>query len=301
MPFEAYVALSALAGAILGLAVVPALADLMLVRKLALMRRWWDEAGALYRDFRVEHPDLSPRAGARGDEGAAGIWFEEVARAIRSGSITIEQAAKARKYGVTVDGPARMDAEDDERYRFRPRPEARAILAAAMTATFAAIAIAPMPPVASGCLATAACAVAVCVVCDIRARLIPIELCLLIAIVGIAYRFAMFGAGGVVAAILAGACVAALCAAVNQLLGRGMSCARPVGSGDVRLMVALTILCGPRASMVGALACYGAALATSLAMVAARKKKLSDALPMAPFLALWAAVGVASSLGAFSA
>lgn len=300
MLFNTYVVLSALAGAVLGFAVLPALADMALVRKLAQMRRWWDEGGTLYRDFREAHPERMPRASARGSEGAAGIWFEEVTRAIQNATITVEQMEKARGYGLAVEGAARTDAEDDERYRFQPGPAARAFLAASMALAFAAIAAAPMPPLACGCLAFAACAVAVCVVCDMRARLIPIELCLIVAIAGLAFRFDLFGAGGVATAVLAGAAVAILCAAANGLLGRGARGARPVGLGDVRMMFALALMCGPRGSMIGALACYGSAMAVSLVLLAARKRKLSDALPMAPFLALWAAVGAASSLGAFA-
>lgn len=302
MPIEAYAAIWAVAGGAVGALALPVLADALLKRKLAGMREWWRRAGGLWRDLRAADPSCAPDPSARGDEGAAGIWFEEVASAIRNGTLTKEQAEQARGFGVVVeDEPARTDADDDARFRFAPGAPGRAALALAMGAAMAGAALAPVPPAATALLSLAAVLVALCAVCDVRAHVIPIELCTALALCGLALRLVLFGAQGVAASVLAGIFVAVASAAAIAVFRTVAGRPRAIGAGDVRMMVALAMLCGPRASVLGAAACYGAALTASVALVAARKKRLSDAVPMAPFLALWAVVGVASSIAALSA
>ena len=125
---------------------------------------------------------------------------------------------------------------------------------------------------------------AAAVACDMRARIIPIEACLAIALAGIAVQALMGGATALAAGAAFGMLVVAACALANRAFGRGG--APPVGRGDVRCMAALSLASG-FAAPCGMLACYALAAVVSLAGMAAGKLTAKDGIPMAPFLAAW--------------
>ncbi|WP_346686940.1 A24 family peptidase [Enteroscipio rubneri] len=148
------------------------------------------------------------------------------------------------------------------------------------------IAMIPCELVTVGAVCACAIAMAVAVVCDLRTRTIPVAACAVLAIAGTVFRACEDGVEGVAAGAVCGIIVVAGCRAANRLFRRDDS--KPIGSGDIRCMGALSLASGAYAPL-GFAACYGAAACAALVGLASRRISLQDGMPMAPFLALWLA------------
>lgn len=145
-----------------------------------------------------------------------------------------------------------------------------------------------MVPLALCCFA-AACAA----VCDIQARVIPFECCVLAGVGGVVFQLLACGWQGVAVGAAIALVVLGVCLAVNRLYARRGASA--VGAGDIKFMTALSLMCGP-GTLVGAMACYCAAAFVSLAGLLTQKLQLKSGIPMAPFLAIWVVVGAGACL-----
>ena len=90
--------------------------------------------------------------------------------------------------------------------------------------------------------------------CDVRARILPWELCLAMLVLGCAYSLLVREPAELLMAL-------ALAAALNtvlvllRLIAGNMGLSEPVGEGDLRFMPGLFALCGFAGSVRGALAC----------------------------------------------
>lgn len=126
------------------------------------------------------------------------------------------------------------------------------------------------------------------VLSDIQARVIPVECCIVLALAGVAFQTILCGWSGLLFGMLAALFVAIFCWATNCLLSRQESCA--IGQGDMRLMVALSLMSG-EAALSGAFVSYLLAALVSLVGLCTKRLKLRSGVPMAPFLALWFVVG----------
>lgn len=145
-------------------------------------------------------------------------------------------------------------------------------------------------------LALCAIALTIAVISDARSRIIPKECCWAIALAGGTFQCMTQGLRGLVQGALIALLVLLLCCLLNNVASKkGEGGSSAVGGGDVRLMMALSILCGT-ASLEGAVAAYGLAALVCLGGLLLRKFNLQSGIPMAPFLALWAVVGVALCL-----
>lgn len=141
--------------------------------------------------------------------------------------------------------------------------------------------------VAACALAACGIAMAVAVACDLRARIIPVEACAVLAVAGGAFQACVAGAEGLAAGALHGGVIVAGCCLANRMARRGEG-HDPVGWGDIRCMGALSLASGSFAPL-GFAVCYAAAAAAALVGLASRRLSVRDGMPMAPFLALWLA------------
>lgn len=285
----ALVAAFALCGASAGALAVPWASNELLTRAYRRSRDWWQESFERFRGYRGLHPDALPRASAKGSEGALGIWLDDALSQARKGALTFERAEALRSEGIDVgEKPAcRSEREQQRRCSFQPRFRHRAALGTCLGAWFACLPLAGMPLYAAALLAVCGAVMAVAVVCDMRARMIPLECCAALLVVGGIYQLAVGGARGLAAGALAAVAVLAVCWVANRI---ARSLGGAVGFGDVRCMVALALTSGP-ASLAGAAACYLAASGFSLAGMVSRRLSRHDGIPMAPFLSLWLAFG----------
>ena len=134
---------------------------------------------------------------------------------------------------------------------------------------------------------------AVAIACDVKARMVPLETCAVIALTGAVFQMSVGGFGGLLIGAAYAAAIVVGCVVVNRLFGR--TGAAPIGYGDVRCMAALSLACGA-AVPVGIAACYGSAAAFSLAGIVAGKLTCKSGIPMAPLLALWLVSGAWAGL-----
>lgn len=143
----------------------------------------------------------------------------------------------------------------------------------------------------AACMACSA-AMALIVLCDDEARIIPRGLCWLLAVAGIALQ----GCAGGVPAIAAGAIWAVVFYLISRTAlwlvdGRKDREEPSLGGGDVRCIMALSLATGPGAP-VGSVACFAAAAIWAVIERVRGRMKAGEAFAFAPFLALWLVVGV---------
>ena len=149
-----------------------------------------------------------------------------------------------------------------------------------------------MPVAAYAACMTCSGAMAGIVLYDDAARIIPRRLCQLLAVAGIVLQASNGGMPAVViGSIWAIAFYLVSCIALWLIDGRKGRKEPSLGGGDVRCMAALSLATGPGAP-VGFAACFTAA-ALWVAIERMRGRiKAGEAFALAPFLALWLAVGV---------
>ena len=288
-----YVIAASMLGCAFGWLLVPWASDVLLHRVRERADAWWDESLEAYRAFKRAHPGNEPSSAAPGAEGAVGIWRDEAFAAGLAGSLTEERLKALAGVGFKVGGLEAAGTADERgrRYSFEPRPRSRMLCAAALGAAFAvAAAIAPSAP-AAAMLGICSAAMATAVVCDLRARAIPLEACGLMAVAGTAFQLFACGPEGAATGLAVALVVAAGSALANRLLGARCP-GGAVGRGDVRCMGALSLATGAGA-LCGFAACYVLAGLAALAGCVAGRLKLGDGMPMAPFLSAWLACGAA--------
>lgn len=287
--YACLLALFAIAGALCGAFAVPKLADAALKRAYRRNLAWWKSSFADFVAYREKHPDELPLPSEKGADGACGIWLADALSLAHQGSLARERAAQLADAGLKVDPTAaeRTESEQSKRCSFKATALQRVLLGLACAAVFAML---PGLGVSHALEALVACcvlAMLVAVACDLRARMIPIECCLAIAIAGGTFQLLHGGLRAFCVGMGAAVVVIIVCWVAKRVLkARG----RAVGGGDIRCMAALSLATGPGA-LAGATACYLAAAGFSIAGLAMRKLRFEDGLPMAPFLALWLVFG----------
>lgn len=314
MTYFALVAIFAL-GAAVGWTFMPWLSDALLRRSYARELAWWWNGCEAYRIFRERCPGVVPVASSPGIEGALGVWLREAVREAAAGTLTAERARDLVDAGMPVEGKGAFCSEEERRTRFRFRPKIwhRAVLTALggtgavgacllvlqANQPFAGEEMLPLSHSVAGLcifLSFALCFVAMtaATVCDLRARVIPIEACVAIAVSGVAFQAMTGGLEGIGSGALFAVGVVAACSLVNRLF-RIRSPADAVGGGDIRCMAALSLASGAGA-FCGMVACYACASVFSVLGCLFRRLKIRDGVPMAPFLAVWLACGAATSM-----
>ncbi len=282
-------AASALAGALVGALAVPKAANMLLMRSYKRSHAWWWESRAAYEAH------LGRRAGgacAAKDPDRLGeleAWLADVHAAIRRRSITRERAESLPQVGIDPGVLDDLMTEGDQARRCTLAPTLvwRAGLGALSAMWFAGMAFSGFSAPVAALLALGGAVMAVAVACDVRARIIPLECCCALGIIGVAFQALLMGVQGVAAGLVAAGAVLAASLAVNRFASKGPC---PIGLGDVRCMAALSVTSGVGV-FAGAAACYAVAAVVSVIGVALRKFGLKDGLPMAPFLTLWFVVG----------
>ena len=250
---------------------------------------WWYRCLDDFSRYRDAFPGRLPRQSEKGSAGAVGMWLEDCRSQALKGTLTHERAEALREAGIDVGkgSSARSEAEQRRRCSFSARAWHRAVLAVVVALWFAAQPLSGAPW-HQGCLLCVCGAVmASGVVCDLRARVIPLECCAALLVVGGAYQLLRHGSAGIAEGVVAAAVVLAGCWVANLVAHKSGGL---VGFGDIRCMTALAFACGP-ATLLGAAACYASACAFSLAGMLMHRLGRRDGIPMAPFLSIWLAVG----------
>lgn len=290
--------LLAASGALFGWFAMPWLGDRVLRRAYRRANRWWWESLGAYRAFKQAHPGEEPTSSAPGREGAIGIWRDEVSAAVATKTMTVERLRGLRHAGFEVAGFETACTDSDQRRRcsFEARLWHRVTLALATGAGVFLSFWGTTSAVAGFSLCLCALAMIVSVVSDLRARIIPLETCAVLACAGIVFQASVRGLEGVLVGGGGALVIVAGSMAANAVMR--ITCpSGAIGCGDVRCMIGLSLATG--LGMPGGFAaCY--ALAAVWAGLGCLLRRLSwgDGIPMAPFLSVWLACGVAVCLAA---
>lgn len=284
------------AGAAVGWVGVPWASDWVLRRALQRADAWWTDSLGAYRVFKRKHPYREPLASAAGTEGALGLWRDEVLTAALAGALTDERLEILSGLGLHVTGLASSGPDEKRRacFSFQPHPGHR-VFAAVVMGGVAATAVALSPNfLAAFALFICAFVMVVSVVCDMRARTIPLEACAVLALAGMVFQLTVQGLDGVLAGVAFALVVLVGVSAVNRVL-RIRNPGEAVGRGDMRCMGSLSLATGA-AAICGFAACYLLAAGGVLVGCALRRLSWGDGIPMAPFLSIWLVCGAVVTL-----
>lgn len=133
--------------------------------------------------------------------------------------------------------------------------------------------------------------------CDVAHRLVPRELCALMAVAGGAFQLLAFGWATFAGALVFAACAIALCCALSFLVRRlsDEEATPPLGGGDVRCIGAIAIATGRGAFLALGAGAIAAALFCTVRFVV-RSPNRRRPIPLAPFLMLGLMVGLVACL-----
>lgn len=133
--------------------------------------------------------------------------------------------------------------------------------------------------------------------CDVAHRLVPRELCALMAVVGGAFQLLAFGWAAFAGALVFAACAIALCCALSFFVRRlsDEEAAPPLGGGDVRCIGAIAIATGKGAFLALGAGAIAAALFCTVRFVVCSPNRRKP-IPLAPFLMLGLMVGLVACL-----
>lgn len=283
------------AGGLIGAFFVPWSASVLLGRAYRRARSWWWDSLDAYRAFKQAHPLREPSPRAAGAEGSLGLWRAQALRDAQAGSLPRERLQALIEAGCAAGAPepSRSEADQEARCSFRAKRWHRCLGALVGTVFGCAVAWCAGSPLVAAALAVAATAMAAAVICDLQARIVPLEACAALAAAGVVFQASTAGLEGVLAGCAFAVFAVLCCLALNRLFGGAGR--TPVGYGDVRCMAALSLASGV-ATPLGAALCYGGAAAFSLAGIAAGKLSWRSGIPMAPFLAAWLVGGACACL-----
>lgn len=304
-------------GALCGWSFVPWGSNLLLRRSYDRTISWWKDSCRAYGDFMCRYPGIVPSPSAAGWEGAVGIWRKEALREAAAGTLTNERLQALVDVGVEIGPslPACTEEERRKRYEYTPSRGHRVLLACCgALGTFGAIAFVywtsgflygegpahPVLPVFASLVMIAAfftCVIALmtATVCDLRARVIPIETCVAVAVAGSVFQVVFRGLPALGAGALFAVVIVAGCSILNRLC-RARCPTDAVGRGDIRCMAALSLASGMGA-FCGFVVCYLAAALFALVGCLLHRLGLKDGVPMAPFLSAWFVCGMATGIG----
>ena len=280
------------AGGLIGAFFVPWSASVLLGRAYRRARSWWWDSLDAYRAFKQAHPLREPSPRAAGAEGSLGLWRAQALRDAQAGSLPRERLQALIEAGCAAGAsePSRSEADQEARCSFRAKRWHRCLGALVGTVFGCAVAWCAGSPLVAAALAVAATAMAAAVICDLQARIVPLEACAALAAAGVVFQASTAGLEGVLAGCAFAVFAVLCCLALNRLFGR--TGRTPVGYGDVRCMAALSLASGV-ATPLGAALCYGGAAAFSLGALLDTVR-----LPRAAVLALAAAGALSAAVTA---
>lgn len=290
-------------GTLTGTLILPMLANTILQWKYRRITQWWNRGCECFTNLKS---DTAADQLSKGEIDTAYTWEDEVRRSILNGSITRERAEGLKAAGFKIEGyrgagfevseVTKLEADEAKRYSFEPTLLVRILCAQLFALIFLFLTLIQVPPILPPLLYSASFVIGVLVICDMRARIIPTEVAIVLLVVAMAFRLALGGLAGLGVGIALMMVVFVLGFVSNGILSRFIGGLTALGAGDIRLMAVLAMLCGFRGSIIGATIAYGCAAIFCIIGLVSKKRKPNDSIPMAPFLALWAIGGVITSL-----
>ena len=211
------------AGGLIGAFFVPWSASVLLGRAYRRARSWWWDSLDAYRAFKQAHPLREPSPRAAGAEGSLGLWRAQALRDAQAGSLPRERLQALIEAGCAAGAsePSRSEADQEARCSFRAKRWHRCLGALVGTAFGCAVAWCAGSPLVAAALAVAATAMAAAVICDLQARIVPLEACAALAAAGVVFQASTAGLEGVLAGCAFAVFAVLCCLALNRLFEIG--------------------------------------------------------------------------------
>lgn len=127
-------------------------------------------------------------------------------------------------------------------------------------------------------------------ICDLRARIIPWELCLAALGLAVAYCLVRDGISGLLCSILLALVLLMMLACCN-IASRHLHSSTAIGLGDLRLIPALCLFGGLEGSLLGMFACALLMGCYAILVLAMKWATPHSGVPLAPGLTVWFAIG----------
>lgn len=312
----------------IGAVVIPSAVDLALRLKRAQIEGAFRRQLETYRKWAADPCSLSDAESRR-----IGRWAEDMARMEKAGKVEPSFAEAMADAGIIAEARPRSEyvCVPEQDWSFKGTT-ARIMACGALLAAMTACMVLPLQDdgivkaCATGTVAMLlALVVAVLTVCDVRAKVLPYQLCALSAVPSIALMLLAHDVGeypACIASALAATVLLWLLSGLGRLL---LGAQGAIGAGDLRLLPWVCLPLGPSGTVYGALACFalmfvwgvwtlarkrladlaesgrlahirqnkaGWAMAVLASPLSGRKRRKEQLyLAMAPGLAAWLAVG----------
>ncbi len=265
-------ALCTAASAGIGAAALPNLANKALIAKHDQINSAIDRQLGLWKKLKEEPGSLDEASASRITK-----WAESMARQEEIGKVEHSVAVKLAEAGIIAEArPAEVYvAVPEENWSFPTTAPGRlacgagaALLAALVTLPWA------LGTTLSGICAVLACILALmlalAVACDMRAKVIPYQLCALAAVPSIALTLTA-NAPEAWPGCVAAAAVATGAIWLFSKAGKIFGIKGAIGMGDLRLMPWVTLPLGPNGALWGALCCFGLMTVWALSAIISQK------------------------------
>lgn len=278
----------------IGAGALPDLTDAVLRWKRKLVEKAFEDGIESFEDAKEHHDDVDA-----GKATEASRWAEDMARNERLGKVEPWMAERLEKAGVIEKArePERYLPCEREKWSFGCGIGSR-VACGALGGAFGALMLSPVvtcgvSPWAAIPAVVLLAITLILVLCDVRTKTLPWQLCALAAVPSIALALVVWGFGGFAQCAAAAAVMTLALGAISYVAG-AFGLDGGIGRGDMRIIPWLVLPLGANAAIWGALACFAVMLVGAAAKLVVKKASFGDYVPMAPGLLAWLAVGMAA-------
>lgn len=267
---------------------IPMTANALLQRKHRSYHKWWHNCYQDYLGLNGKQKSLPKYLQA---------WLQDTKRLARKQALSKEQVELLQEAGVEGYDKKHehLSTEELKRgYRYQAKwwhLVLFALFAACLDITSAYVVAIPL---ARTLFLVIAFLLVLSAICDTKQRIIPWEITLSLLLCGLVWQWAISGVRSLIIAVLLAGGICFLL----HLLGVAFAKAGKqdaIGRGDLRMIFAGIVACGPQGSLLGA----GIAvtlIVTYLAVFYLRKQHLPKTIALAPYLGVWFLSGLIFSL-----
>lgn len=246
---------------------------------------WWSTCALQCATFYANNGRLPNKS----DEGMESLclWLDDVRRLATSFGLTKNQAAAAKLARIEFyKEPKIIDFKNSFR-----GPVPYIVCSTWLTLVIAPVALFVPSAWVIATFSMIVCVLAVCVVCDLSARLIPYGWCLVL--VALAYLYQLFAAGmhEATIALVVALAICVLIVLIDRFL-RSIGKAGQIGTGDVYMLCGVLVagFGGILYASLGMIVSYACLLCVGFIRGRANARTY---VPFAPYLAVFAVIGMA--------
>ena len=285
-----------------GFFLVPYASRELLIYKYQEINRSWNQSLEDYRHHLL-FTRRKPSADGERVEREMALWGSRQLTLVTAGKLSYEKVCALREAGVLPVRPRARDPslslprerEVEESYRLNLTLPLRLGCGAFLAAAALALGLSTAPAPAVACGIAAGALMESIFLCDMRARLIPWQLCLLFGVAGVGFSLSVSGLEGLGISLLTALGMSVLLQVTNRVMS--YLGGRPaIGDGDLRIIPMICIfsgLAGTLYGFVGASLVMGLVAAATILFKGGNRKTY---VPYAPGLGCWYAIGLAAQL-----